>query len=275
MKSKINIFSKDDQRIVEEVKDIKVICFDIDDTISTNGKLTSEAYAALWELKNNGYKLVPVTGRPAAWCDHIIRFWPVDAVIGENGAFAFFMQNGKRARLNTFNSDHRQEKARIESLKQDILKKFPEAKWASDQDYREYDLAIDFCEDVPRWSEQKIQDLMKFLKETKNLQAKISSIHINTWFGKHDKESGIKFWIENGALGLGLKEVPPWGEWIFIGDSPNDAPMFKAFDKSIGVANLNNFLDKLNHFPTWITKSESGSGFCEFKDVMIVSGKKF
>src|SRR5210317_971215 len=75
--------------------------FDIDDTLSTEGKLTAEAYKALWDLHEAGLRLVPVTGRPAGWCDHIARFWPVDAVVGENGAFTFYMDGGRRHRLVT------------------------------------------------------------------------------------------------------------------------------------------------------------------------------
>ena len=60
---------------------------DIDDTLTTHGKLTAAAYAALERLQRAGKLVIPITGRPAGWCDHIARMWPVDAVVGENGAF--------------------------------------------------------------------------------------------------------------------------------------------------------------------------------------------
>src|SRR5580698_2815830 len=84
-----------------ELGQVQGVCLDIDDTLSTAGKLTAEAYASLWNLKNAGFVIVPVTGRPAGWCDQIARFWPVDAVVGENGAFTFFMKDGKRQRMDT------------------------------------------------------------------------------------------------------------------------------------------------------------------------------
>ena len=71
----------------QRISKIKYILCDIDDTITTKGKLTAEAYNAMWKLHDAGYKVVPVTGRPAGWCDLIIREWPVEAVVGENGAF--------------------------------------------------------------------------------------------------------------------------------------------------------------------------------------------
>ena len=68
---------------------IKVVLTDIDDTLTTDGNLTAAAYTALESLHNAGFGVVPITGRPAGWCDHIARMWPVDGVVGENGAFYF------------------------------------------------------------------------------------------------------------------------------------------------------------------------------------------
>ena len=66
---------------------VEGVLTDIDETVSTRSRLTAEAYAALEALRDAGLRVVPVTGRPAGWCDLIARFWPVDAVVGENGAF--------------------------------------------------------------------------------------------------------------------------------------------------------------------------------------------
>ena len=71
------------------LRGIKVVLADIDDTITSEGSLTAAAYTALERLHRAGFIVMPVTGRPAGWCDHIARMWPVDAVVGENGAFYF------------------------------------------------------------------------------------------------------------------------------------------------------------------------------------------
>src|SRR6516164_2759836 len=85
----------------EILANIEGVLTDIDETLSTHSRLTAEAYRALEALKKAGFRVIPVTGRPAGWCDHIARFWPVDAVVGENGAFTFFMQGGIRKRVDT------------------------------------------------------------------------------------------------------------------------------------------------------------------------------
>src|SRR5258708_39741422 len=73
----------------EACRAIRVVLFDIDDTLTTRGRLTDSAYAALARLHEAGFTTIPITGRPAGWCDHIARMWPVAGVVGENGAFYF------------------------------------------------------------------------------------------------------------------------------------------------------------------------------------------
>lgn len=251
-----------------DLQNVKGVCFDIDDTFSSEGKILPEAFSALWKLKEAGFVLVPVTGRPAGWCDHIARFWPVDAVIGENGAFVFFMKNGVRSRLDILPADQiKTAQEKLLGLRQTILKEFPHAIFASDQSYREYDLAIDFCEDVPPWKEEEIYRLVKVCEEAGAL-AKVSSIHVNTWFGKYDKQAAMRFWLDQDLPGS-PKKLRSLDEWIYVGDSPNDEPAFAFFKRSVGVANLERFLPRLKTLPTWMTEYEGGKGFAELAEQLL------
>lgn len=246
---------------VSDLRPIRGVCLDIDETLSTRGKLTSRAYSALWALKEKGFAVVPVTGRPAGWCDHIARFWPVDAVIGENGAFAMYLRDGKLAREDTPGApSFGERKQKLEGLAQSVRKRFPQARWASDQPYREFDLAVDFCEDVSPWSAADVRELVS-LCEREGAHAKVSSIHVNAWFGNYDKRSGFDHWIEGRSSGR--------ESWLFIGDSPNDEPMFAHFPNSVAVSNLALFKDQLRSLPRWITRSESGEGFVEMVSRLI------
>ncbi|NDD92334.1 HAD-IIB family hydrolase [bacterium] len=251
-----------------ELSSVRGVCLDIDDTLSTHGKLTASAFHALWKLKEAGFAVVPVTGRPAGWCDHIARFWPVDAVVGENGAFSLFMHGGSRKRLTTPGavSDPR---PALERLGEKIRKRFPHACWASDQAYREYDLAIDFCEDVQAWPREDIDELVRIC-EAEGAHAKVSSIHVNTWFGDYDKHRGFTHLLTQFPGQL----MPLAEQWLFIGDSPNDEPLFARFEHSVGVANLREFVARLRHPPRWVTARESGAGFVEMAD-LLVSKKAF
>ena len=66
----------------EDLRKIKFILTDIDDTLTTNGRLPAKSYHALEKLHQASFKVIPITGRPAGWCDHFARMWPVDAVVG-------------------------------------------------------------------------------------------------------------------------------------------------------------------------------------------------
>src|SRR5947207_14431212 len=115
---------------------IRGIFTDIDETVSTTGHLTAAAYDALEALKKAGLLVVPVTGRPAGWCDHIARFWPVDAVVGENGAFWMWLDR-KAGKLSTrfvqSDAERVEGRRRLETVRAQVLREVPEAAIASDQ----------------------------------------------------------------------------------------------------------------------------------------------
>ena len=171
------------------VKHIRGVFCDIDDTLTSEGKLTARAYAALERLRAAGKRVIPITGRPAGWCDHIARMWPVDAVVGENGAFYFRYDTARKKLTQRFLFEAAARTAnreRMRAVSKHILREIPGCALASDQLYREADLAIDFCEDVPRLPEAEV-DRIVALMQAAGMTAKISSIHVNGWFGDYDK----------------------------------------------------------------------------------------
>ena len=240
---------------------IKGVFTDIDDTVTLDGKLYAEGFNALWELKKQGFIVIPITGRPAGWCDHIARFWPVDGVVGENGAFYFRVDNQNFIRRFVLDDKTRNEnRLKLEKASNEALVKWPFLKLASDQLYRECDLAIDYCEDVKEpLSEQTIKDMMDFFIN-KGAEAKLSSIHINTWFGKYDKLGACKLILKE-CFDIDLDKEKE--NFIYSGDSPNDEPMFEYFPNSVGVANVSKFVKHFTHLPKYITNHEGSYGFAE------------
>lgn len=241
-------------------KGIRALLFDIDETLTTEGKLTAEAYASMERLKRAGQIVVPVTGRAAGWCDHIARMWPVDAVIGENGAFYFWFGEGKLQRRYCDAPAVREEKQRrLDGIARSILKAVPGSALASDQRYRETDLAIDYCEDVPPLPLEAAERIVALMREA-GLTARISSIHVNGWFGDYDKLAMARTLLaERFGIDLGRENRSV----AFVGDSPNDAPMFGFFERSVGVANVRRFDTLLEHKPKFVTQAASGAGFSE------------
>ncbi len=223
-------------------------------------------------LQNAGFLVIPVTGRPAGWCDHIARMWPVDAVVGENGAFYFRYNHAQKKMRKRFLIDKntRQEnRLKLEQLKKIILAEIPGTAVASDQHYREADLAIDFCEDVKPLSVEAVAKIVRLFQDN-GATAKASSIHVNGWFGDYDK-LGMTRTLLAECFEIDLDASKP--EFVFVGDSPNDSPMFAFFPHSIGVANVAHFKERLPHAPAYITRKAGGAGFAEVADMLIQTTK--
>ena len=252
----------------QQLNEVKIILTDIDDTLTTEGRLKSNAYSALENLSNSGFIVIPVTGRCAGWCDHIARMWPVNGVVGENGAFFFSYDHQSKKMQQTYCQTPKERKENhlaLHEIKKTILKNVSGSALASDQDYRHTDLAIDFAEDVAPLSSNKIKEIVT-IAENAGAIAKVSSIHVNCWIGSHNKLSTSLTTLEQ-VFGVSNSNIQ--NEVLFIGDSPNDSMMFDYFNKSVGVANVMDFIKELDKPPKYITLNHSGEGFVELADSLL------
>ncbi|SCY02618.1 HAD family hydrolase [Microvirga guangxiensis] len=261
------------QLSLEKARSIRVILTDIDDTVTTEGMLTASAYAALENLQRAGFLVIPVTGRPAGWCDHIARMWPVDGIVGENGAF-YFRYDRERKKMDQHfwasPEELKQNRTKLDAIEKEVLASVPGSALASDQAYRLADLAIDFCEDVPALPESEVDRIVAIF-ERHGAQAKVSSIHVNGWFGDYNKLSMAKTILAD-VFGMGWEEAKQ--SVIYAGDSPNDEPMFAAFPFSVGVANIHAFEHRLKNKPAYIAKGHSGDGFAELADLLLAAKRQ-
>ncbi len=258
-------------RRIEEIpqelcRKLRGILFDIDDTFTFQGKIHPGAFSALWDAKQEGLLLLPITGRPAGWADHIARMWPVDGVVGENGAFYFcFDKREKRLRKRfvvTDPADREWNRERLANLFERLQQVYPTLRMASDQPYRECDLALDYAEDVtPPLSLDQARRIQETL-EGEGATTKLSSIHVNAWFGDYDKLSTCR-WFFQEEQGVDLNAEKEG--YLFLGDSPNDSPMFAFFPLSVGVAGVHRFGESglMEHMPRFVTSKEGAFGFEE------------
>ncbi|MCP4116224.1 MAG: HAD-IIB family hydrolase [Desulfobacteraceae bacterium] len=246
---------------------VRYLLTDIDDTITNNGRIPACAFTAMERLHQAGIRVVPITGRPGGWCDHIARMWPVDGVVGENGAFYFYYDEEKKRMVRRYfrtAEERAGDKKKLAAIEEEVLARVPGCRVSADQAYREADLAIDFCEDVPPLNREEIDTIVSIF-EAHGAVAKISSIHVNGWFGEYDKLSMTSLFFRE-VFHVDLEAVKE--QVIFSGDSPNDEPMFEFFPKSVGVANILAFADRLTHKPAWVTRKEGGLGFAEMADLI-------
>jgi HAD superfamily hydrolase (TIGR01484 family) len=249
---------------------IQYLLTDIDDTLTTEGLLPAIAYDSLWQLYEKKIKIIPVTGRPAGWCEMIARLWPVAGVIGENGGFYFrYDRENKKMHRWFFASQETmlENKKKLQTIESEVLKNIPGCAVSSDQFSRLMDLAIDFCEDVHPLPKSDIKKIVQIF-ESHGAVAKVSSIHVNGWFGEYNKvTTAIKF-LKNE---FGVSESEAMAQCAFVGDSPNDEPMFAKFPLSFGVANIKKFSDQIVFQPTYVSNFNGGEGFSEITQKIIHS----
>lgn len=250
------------------LRGIVAVLTDLDDTLTLEGRITAQALDALERLQAAGIRTVIVSGRPGGWCDHIARMWPVDAVVGENGAFYFRYDRDARKMHRSYAqtlTERQANRGRLMAVGQRVLREFPGTALASDQAYREIDVAIDFREDVPPLP-LETADAIRRAFEAEGAIAKVSSIHVNAWFGQHDKLTMAHCCL---ADCFGLDSNRDRAAIAYAGDSPNDAPMFAHFPNSFGVANLLPYRLLMQHLPRYVTQGDGGRGFAELTDAIL------
>ncbi|KKB76971.1 hydrolase [Devosia soli] len=235
----------------DELSGIRYVLTDIDDTLTTDGKLLPETYQALWDLQAAGVKVVTVTGGSAGWCEHIVRAWPVAAAIGESGAFVMRTM-GSRVDVEYWEDKSLQterQAAHLAAVTPLLADRF---QFAHDQRFRLADVAVH----IVGHDRSEVDDLAGRIRALGAVTA-ISSVHINTWIGDYDKRTMSERFLRH--LGLGDAELRE--QVCFVGDSRNDAPMFAHFPKSFGVANILSIIDDLPKRPRWISRAVAGRGF--------------
>ncbi len=241
-------------------KKIKAVFTDLDDTLTENGAIEGSTFASLCRLREKGYWVTIVSGRPAGWADALMRLWPIDAMVFENGAGVFIRGPEKTEVVNLASGTPREiQRAKLQEIFDGIKKKIPHLKLASDQAYRLFDFAIDFTEDPPRLSETELELVLSELARFPEITFKLSSIHVNYWYGTHTKVTACRYLLDGPAKIKGVTR----DNVVYCGDSPNDEPLFEFFDFSVGVANLAHFAPRMKTLPKYLAKKPYGSGFQE------------
>jgi hydroxymethylpyrimidine pyrophosphatase-like HAD family hydrolase len=146
----------------------------------------------------------------------------------------------------------------MQAVAQRLLREVPGATLSQDSAGRETDIAIDHGEFTQLPPEQITQVVQ--IMQAEGMTATVSSIHINGWFGSHNKLSGAR-WIVRQLYQRELDAE--LARWVYVGDSANDQVMFQRFAHSVGVANILGVAAQLAHLPRYVTVAERGAGFAE------------
>lgn len=246
---------------------VRGVFTDVDGTLTSDDRLTSRTVASLEALAARGLKVVLVSGRPAGWGEAWARQLPVDAVVVENGGL-WFERDGRCVRKVYAQppAERRRARERLVREVERAMALVPGSRLSSDSAYTEVDLAIDHGEEARLQSPDV--DRLEALLHARGVQAVRSSVHLNCWVGAFDKLSAVRGVLAGFGEALSARDR----RWVYVGDSFNDAPMFRAFPLSVGVANVRRVLDRISHAPRFITRAEEGAGFRELARAVLAQG---
>lgn len=240
---------------------------DIDDTLTRDHALDPDAAAALDALHAAGVPVIAITGRPQGWSEPFALQWPVAAIVAENGAVALIPQQGRLAiEYAQDEPTRRRNAARLRDAAARVLREVPGATLAKDSPGRVTDIAVDHSEHA-HLDDAAIARVVALMRE-EGMHATVSSIHVNGWFGEHDKTSGAR-WIVRRLFGRELDTER--GRWLYVGDSTNDQAMFARFPLSVGVANLKRFAAQLHTWPAYLAEGERGEGFAQVARALLAA----
>jgi HAD superfamily hydrolase (TIGR01484 family) len=249
------------QADASEFAGVKFVLTDMDDTLTFGGRLAARTYAALEQLQGAGIKVIPVTAAPSGWCDQMVRMWPVDAVIGENGALHMLRREGGVARsFWTGEAAVETNMQRLMALRDLAIAKLPDVRVAADQPFRLASLAFD----LPA-SREKIGALIELLRAN-GAQVTVNSLWVLAWIGQCDKLKMTRRLMRD-VFDLDIDTASD--SVVYVGDSANDAPMFGHFPKSAGVSTVVDHVHAIDHPPAWVTVGPGGEGFVEVAEAVL------
>jgi HAD superfamily hydrolase (TIGR01484 family) len=244
---------------------------DIDDTLTTGGAVTPDVLEALAALAAAGLHVIPITGRPVGWSEPFALQWPVDAIVAENGSVALSRTDPPGGLRKLYIQDETERAAnfaRMQQVAQRIVREVPGAMLSRDSSGRETDIAIDHSE-FSHLSADAMDRVVAIMR-SEGMNATVSSIHVNGWYGGHHKMAGAR-WVVGALLGRDLDAELE--RWVYVGDSTNDVLMFEHFLHSVGVANIRRFEAQLAHKPRYVTDGERGAGFAEVARAILAAKK--
>ncbi len=241
------------------------LLFDLDDTLLTHGRLTREAYDALWMLHDAAFYLVAVTGRPSGWGELLVRQWPIDAAVTENGAVHVWREGaGLKLYERCTPEERHARRMRLARLVSRVEEKVPEARLADDVGARRSDITWDIGERVSMPKDRV--DLIAAEILAAGARTTRSSVHIHATFDEDDKASGS---VELLQRQLGVDPGAALRTFAFVGDSSNDAACFAAYALTFGVANVEKYVARLSVPPRFVSAAAMGAGFAEIARALV------
>ena len=207
-----------------------------------NGKLPSHFWQLLDMLKELQLDFIVVSGRSLSWGHFILTHFPLDLCVMEGGGVV--IHKGKNGILVEEILASEVNLLELQETKTALEKKFP-GTLSVDSFGRKTDCAVD----LKLVDKKGKEDIESFLAD-RGAAFSSSNVHINFWYGDISKYNAIEWVLKNN-----FPEVPI-GDCLYFGDAPNDQSIFEKMKHTVGVSNIIDHLDSMDHHPEVILRGE-------------------
>lgn len=224
----------------------KIVFSDFDGTLTWHEQLGPVFFDLLQLLKSKNIPLVIVTGRSLSWGHFLLtHFEQLEDVIVEGGG-SIVSRRGKIISENCLVSEF--DLNRLKHFADQIPSRygFP---LSADSFGRKTDRAIELYD--LKANSEKGEELKLSLKK-ENINFSTSNVHLNFWAGEISKWKAVEVFLQNKKIDQ--------SQCVYFGDSLNDQSMFKVFDHSVGVSNIKDVLDRMEHRPRVILEGDDNVG---------------
>ncbi len=241
------------------LKNIQLIATDMDGTLTKNGKFTSHLFLALEKLAAAKIQVLVITGRSAGWVQAIKNYLPVVGAIAENGGI-FYPLHSEAPEILTSIPNIALHRQNLAEVFQYLKNQFPQIEASVDNQFRLTDLTFDI-QDLSLSELTKMADIC----QTKGYGFTYSTVQCHIKSLQQDKATGLFQVLSEYFPELTTEKI------ITVGDSPNDESLFEEskFPLSVGVANVIEYANKLNHQPVYVTSKKEAEGFCELAELLL------
>ena len=241
------------------LKNIQLIATDMDGTLTKNGKFTSDLFLALEKLAAAKIQVLVITGRSAGWVQAIKNYLPIVGAIAENGSLFYPIHSEAPEFLTSIPKIalHRQN---LTEVFQYLKSQFPQIEPSVDNQFRLTDWTFDI-------QDLSLSELTKMAEicQIKGYGFTYSTVQCHIKPLEQDKATGLFQVLSKYFPNLTTEKI------ITVGDSPNDESLFEEskFPLSVGVANVLEYANKLNHQPAYMTSKKEAEGFCELAELLL------
>ncbi len=233
---------------------VRLVATDMDGTLTRSGRFSSALLRDLEALALAGIPVLIVTGRSAGWVSGLLHYLPIVGAIAENGGIYYASsglesdQGGVGEFLVPLPEHHRKQLAKTYKK---LQQRFPQLQESPDNRFR----LTDWTFDVAGLSQTDLKEIDR-LCQLESYSFTYSTVQCHIKPQSQTKATGL-----HRVLSQHFSRISPESV-VTVGDSPNDETLF-TFPLSVGVANLNHYVDQLVHLPNYWTDGEAGIGFGE------------